>query len=199
MKLKLSNSRVLKLAIFATGISGIVAKYVLATLATYFLGNQLVQWTLIISIMLFAIGVGSQISRRFSKSLLETFILLESILRLLVGFSAIVVYSVAAFSYYEGFLIYAMRISIGLLIGLEIPLVTRINEQYEELRTNVSSILEKDYYSSLIGGILFAFVALPYLGFTYTPIALGSLNLLVVFLMFFKLKNFVNPTLKRSL
>ncbi|MFY0672891.1 MAG: polyamine aminopropyltransferase [Bacteroidia bacterium] len=199
MKLKLSNSGVLKLAIFATGISGIVAEYVLATLATYFLGNQLVQWTLIISIMLFAMGVGSRISRRFSKNLLETFIILESILSLLVGFSAIVVYSVAAFSYYEGFLIYAMSISIGLLIGLEIPLVTRINEQYEVLRTNVSSILEKDYYGSLIGGVLFAFVALPYLGFSYTPIALGSLNLLVAFLMFFKLKKLVSPTLKKRL
>ncbi|MGB0430470.1 MAG: spermidine synthase, partial [Bacteroidia bacterium] len=199
MKLKLSNSGVLKLAIFATGISGIVAEYVLATLATYFLGNQLVQWTLIISIMLFAMGVGSRISRQFKKNLLEYFIFIESILSLLVGFSAIVVYSVAAFSYYEGFLIYVLSISIGLLIGLEIPLVTRINEQYEALRTNISSILEKDYYGSLIGGVLFAFVGLPYLGFTYTPLVLGLLNLIVAAVMFLKLKNFVDPSFKIKL
>ncbi len=189
----MSNSGLLKLAIFATGISGIVAEYVLATLASYFLGNQLVQWTLIISIMLFAMGVGSRISRRIKNNLLETFVLIESLLSLLVGFSAIVVYSVAALSYYEGALIYLLSISIGLLIGLEIPLVTRINEQYEELRTNISSILEKDYYGSLIGGVLFAFVGLPYLGFTYTPLVLGSLNLLVAIIMYQKLKNLINP------
>lgn len=199
MKLKLSNSGVLKLAIFATGISGIVAEYVLATLATYFLGNQLVQWTLIISIMLFAMGLGSRVSRNFTDKLLEKFVLIEIILSLLVGFSAIIVYSVAALSIYEGALIYLLSISIGFLIGLEIPLVTRINNQYETLRTNISSILEKDYYGSLIGGVFFAFIGLPFLGFNYTPILLGALNLGVAAIMFFRLRKLIQVSSKKLL
>ena len=40
MKLR---SNILKLCLFATGLSGIVAEYVLSTLATYFLGKKLQQ------------------------------------------------------------------------------------------------------------------------------------------------------------
>ena len=53
----------LKVALFASGISGIVAEYILSTLTSYFIGNAILQFTLIASIMLFAIGLGS----RFSK------------------------------------------------------------------------------------------------------------------------------------
>ena len=35
---------VLKACIFATGVAGIVAEYVMSTLATYLLGNAVLQW-----------------------------------------------------------------------------------------------------------------------------------------------------------
>ena len=199
MQLKFSNSTLLKVAIFATGCSGIVAEYVLATLATYFLGNQLVQWTLIISIMLFAMGLGSRLSRNMDQHLLEKFIGIEILLSLLVSFSAIIVYAVSGFSQYTGVLIYALSIAVGLLIGLEIPLVTRINNEYQSLKVNISSVMEKDYYGSLIGGIFFAFVGLKYLGLSYTPILLGAVNLLVAIVLFVKLKSLVGPQFSRIL
>lgn len=199
MSLKLSNSALLKVAIFATGCSGIVAEYVLATLATYFLGNQLVQWTLIISIMLFAMGLGSRLSRNMEEHLLEKFIGIEIALSLLVSFSAMIVYASSALSAYTGVLIYGLSIGVGLLIGLEIPLVTRINNEYQSLRINISSVMEKDYYGSLIGGIFFAFVGLQYLGLSYTPILLGSINLLVAVLLFIQLKPLVAQHFRKTL
>ena len=72
---------------------------------------------------------------------------------------------------------------IGFMTGLEIPLITRINEDYESLRENISSVMEYDYYGALLGGALFAFVLLPFLGLTYTPVLIGSLNLLVASLI----------------
>ena len=36
--------------------------------------------------------------------------------------------------------------------------------------------MEKDYFGSLLGGVFFAFVGLPYLGLTYTPFLLGFIN-----------------------
>ena len=72
---------------------------------------------------------------------------------------------------------------IGFMTGLEIPLITRINESYESLRENISSVMEYDYYGGLLGGALFAFVLLPFLGLTYTPVLIGSLNLLVASLI----------------
>jgi len=186
---------ILKLALFATGLSGIVAEYILATLASYFLGDSIVQWALIISLMLFFMGVGSRISKYLHKNIFILFIFTEFTLSLFVSFSALIAYSTAAFSIYAGVMIYFMSMVTGLLIGMELPLAVRLNESFEELRINISSILEKDYYGSLLGGLFFAFVGLPYLGLTYTPFLLGLVNLAVAIAML----NFFPAILKKRL
>ena len=170
------ESAALKVALFATGCAGIVAEYVLSTLATYLIGNAIFQWTMVMSLMLFAMGVGSRISRFFTRHLLEVFILIEFGLSILCAMSAEVAYGLSPYTSYIGLVIYAQAFVIGVLIGLEIPIVTRLNDAYEELRTNISAIMEKDYYGALLGGLVFAFFALPHLGLTYTPIILGSIN-----------------------
>ncbi|PIY08697.1 MAG: spermidine synthase [Flexibacter sp. CG_4_10_14_3_um_filter_32_15] len=181
-------SRTLKVALFATGLSGIVAEYILSTLATYFLGDSVKQFTLIVSVMLFSMGLGSRLSQFFKKNLIELFIACELILSVLVSFCSLLTYGIASISEWIGIVIYTLSILIGLLIGFEIPLVTRINENYEELRFNISSVMEKDYYGSLLGGVFFAFIGLPFIGLTYTPFILGIINFLVGILVLFTLK-----------
>ncbi|QNR26011.1 polyamine aminopropyltransferase [Croceimicrobium hydrocarbonivorans] len=177
--MKNRRSPFLKLALFATGLSGIVAEYILSTLATYFIGDSAVQWSLIVSVMLFSMGLGSRISKYLEGNLLIKFIGVEFALSLLVSFSSLIAYSAAGFTDYVGLIIYGMSILIGLLIGLEIPLVIRLNEEFESLKVNIASVMEKDYLGSLVGGLFFAFVGLPILGLTYTPFILGFINLLV--------------------
>lgn len=174
-----SKSLALKISLFATGCAGIVAEFVLSTLATYLIGNAIFQWTMVMSLMLFAMGLGSRLSRFFRSSLLDMFILVEFSLSILCAVAAAVSYSLASVTSYIAVVIYLQAFMIGCLIGLEIPLVTRLNEAYEELRINISGVMEKDYYGALVGGLAFAFLALPHLGLTYTPIALGSINFLV--------------------
>ena len=138
-----------------------MAEFVLCTLATYLIGNAVLQWTLIISFMLFAMGLGSRLSRHFTTHLIETFIILEFILSILCATSAVVAYALSPLFRTIELVIYPWAIGIGLLIGLEIPLITRINATYEELRTNISAVMEKDYYGALFGGLFFAIIALP--------------------------------------
>jgi spermidine synthase len=187
----------LKAALFATGCAGIIAEFVLSTLATYLVGNAVFQWTIVMSLMLFAMGVGSRLSRLFREHLLDTFILTEFFLSVLCAVSAVIAYGLAAYSDYTDLMIYVVAFVIGTLIGFEIPLVTRINDTYEELRINISGVMEKDYYGSLAGGILFAFVALPYLGMTYTPILLGGINFLVASVILWRFFSLVRK--KRTL
>jgi len=176
-------STVLKISVFATGCAGIVAEFVLSTLATYIIGNAILQWALIMSLMFFAMGLGSRLSSIFRHKLLDTFIIIEFSLSLLCASSAALAYGLAAYTSYARIIIYTQAVIIGLLIGLEIPLVTRLNQTYEELRSNIASVMEKDYYGALLGGLFFAFFALPYLGLTYTPIVLGTINFLVAALL----------------
>ena len=174
----------LKLSVFSTGLAGIVAEYIMATIATYLLGNAVIQWALIISVMLFAMGVGSRFSKIIKLNVLDAYIFTELVLSVCIAFSATLAYFLTAYIQQVSIVIYPLAILIGALIGLEIPLATRINEEFEELRVNISSIMEKDYFGALIGGLLFSFFALPYLGVTYTPIALGTLNFLIAGLLF---------------
>jgi spermidine synthase len=190
--LKENKSRVLKLALFATGLSGIVAEYILSTLATYFLGDSVFQWTMILSIMLFAMGLGARLSMNFKTQILEKFLIAEFVLTLLTSTAALGTYFFMGFTEHIGIIIYGFSISIGLLIGMEIPLVTRVNEENESLRTNIAGVLENDYYGSLIGGLFFVFVGLPYLGLTHTPFVLGGINFMVAIFLFIKLRKHID-------
>lgn len=173
------KSPILKLALFATGLSGIVAEYILSTLATYFLGDSVFQWTMILSVMLFSMGIGSRVSKSISGNLLVIFIAVEIALSFFVSYSSLIAYAASAYTIYTGFIIYSLSIIIGFFIGLEIPLVIRLNDEFDALKVNIAAVLEMDYFGSLIGGLFFAFVGLPYFGLTYTPFILGVLNLLV--------------------
>jgi len=176
-------SFVLKSCVFATGCAAIVTEYTLATLASYLLGDSILQWSIVISLMLFSMGLGSRYSRKFESQLLDRFVLTEFGLSFLCTFSAMFCFWISAYTIHTGLVIYGVACMIGFMIGLEIPLITRINQAYEPLRENISSVMEFDYYGALLGGALFAFVLLPFLGLTYTPVLLGGLNLLVVSLV----------------
>ena len=184
MKPPRGGNHLLKASIFATGLAGIVAEYVMATLATYLLGDPVKQWTLTISLMLFAMGVGSRFSRKIRGSLLDAFVAVELLLSVLCASCALITYLLAAYLESVALVLYGLAFAIGFLIGLEMPLATRLNDQFEELRINVSSIMEKDYYGALLGGLIFAFFALPQLGLTYTPILLGAVNFAVAAALF---------------
>jgi len=173
------QSFMLKACLFATGCAGIVAEFTLSTLASYLMGNTTLQWTLVMSLMLFSMGLGSRWSRYLTDRLLDRFIAVEFLLSVLCASCAAASYFATAFVNHAGIVIYGYAMAIGALIGMEIPLVARLNESYEELRSNIASVLEKDYYGSLVGGLLFAFFALPKLGLTYTPVALGAVNFCV--------------------
>lgn len=186
----------MKAALFATGLSGIVAEYILSTLATYFLGDSVFQWTMVLSMMLFAMGLGSRISKYMDKHLFERFIIIEFALSLLASFCALITYQMAAYTDFLHILIYGLAVLVGLFIGMEIPLVMRINNEYEALKVNISAVMEKDYFGSLAGGLFFAFVGVPYLGLTYTPFVLGSINFLVAVVLYWRFRDIVHKPIR---
>ena len=192
------QKQILKIAVLATGFCGLVAEYTLSTLASYFLGDSTFQWAIIISLMLFAMGLGARFTQLIRTShLLTWFISLEYSLSLLVAYSTSSIYFAALFPLYTPLFIYLLSLCIGLLIGMEIPLVVRLNEQYEPLQINISSVLENDYYGALLGGLFFSFVALPYLSFSSTPFFLGMINFSVAVALFLLLEKQIPPRSKK--
>ncbi|MFT5601608.1 MAG: spermidine synthase [Flavobacteriales bacterium] len=188
-------SRLLKVSIFATGLSGIVAEYILATTATYFLGDSVFQWTIILSLMLFSMGLGSRFSKKIKKNLIESYIALELTLSIITSLSVVIIYALMPFISSLDILLYGLSMFVGFLIGMEIPLVTRINSEYEALNSNISGMMENDYYGSLIGGLFFAFIGIKYLGLTYTPFVVGGINLVVALILIFQFRALIKKQL----
>ena len=196
MSLDTRQSNLLKICLFATGCSGIVAEFTLSTLASYLLGNTTLQWTLTMSLMLFAMGLGSRWSQLLPDRLLDRFVAIEFWLSALCATCGAAAYFGSALIHSAGVVIYGYAFAIGVLIGMEIPLVARLNASYEELQTNIASVMEKDYFGALLGGLLFAFFALPHLGLTYTPLALGAINFAVASVLLWRYRSLLTNPLR---
>ena len=162
------------------GGSGLVYEYCISTLATHLLGNSIEQFSVIIALMLFAMGVAG-LAQKWIKddSLVPTlFVVIELLLALIGGTSAVVLY--VGFAWLEHFhlLLYSLALAIGFGIGLEIPLLLRINEQWRtQLSDNVGNVLSLDYVGALIGALVWAFVMLPAISLDRISLYLGLANL----------------------
>ncbi len=180
----------LGIVVMFLGGAGLVYEYCLSTLATHLIGNSIEQFSVIIALMLFAMGLAGVAQRRIGvpvgpgqeaavgSSLATAFIYVEIGLALIGGASAIGLY--VAFAWLEHFrlVLYGLAIVIGFGIGLEIPLLLRFNEgQRPDLKDNVGEILALDYVGALVGALLWAFVLLPRLPLDRISLLLGVANL----------------------
>ncbi|WP_374355789.1 polyamine aminopropyltransferase, partial [Chitinimonas sp.] len=130
-----------------------------------------------IGVYLFAIGVGSWVSRQVTRDLAALFIKVELAVGLIGGFSAAGLFW--AFAWISGpFLVvlYALVFLIGALVGLEIPLVMRLLERRIEFKELVSQVLSVDYLGALAVSLLFPLWLAPHLGMVRTALLFGLFN-----------------------
>src|SRR6185436_11000912 len=102
---------------------GLIYELIAGTLASYLLGDSVLQFSTIIGCYLFAMGIGSAMSRYIDRGLAYRFVWIELVLGVVGGFSSALLF--LAFAYVQGFelILYAMVLVIGVLVGLEIPLL----------------------------------------------------------------------------
>ncbi len=174
-----TEQRILLFSVFILSLCGIVYELVLGSLATYLLGNPVQQYSITIGIFLSSMGLGSYLSRYITKDLVRNFILIEAVLGLVGGVSVTVlsVFFTYLLSFYA--LQFFFLIGIGVLVGLEIPLVTRILKKHGSLRDIISNVLTFDYVGGLIGSLLFPLVLFPFVGRYLTSVIVGSVNIAV--------------------
>ena len=147
----------LAFCMFSTGASGLVNEYLLATITTYILGNSIEQFSMVIACMMLMMGVSGFVQSKISdRNLLQKFIAVEVVMALMCGFAPLAIYG--AFGYLEdNFQIvhYFFVLSVGFLIGFEIPLVMRIIDQYGiQIKTNLSLVYAMDYIGAFVGAII---------------------------------------------
>jgi spermidine synthase len=171
-------SVLLTACMFASGACGIILEYIQASLASMILGNAFEQWAMVIGLMMFWMGFGSLIQSRIpKKGLIYTFILIETTLALAGGFSPTLTYLSYSYTAHYGLVLYAFVSIIGILIGLEIPVIIRINNDFsKELSTNLGNILSADYIGSLAGALIYVFVLLRFFPITEAAFFTAGIN-----------------------
>lgn len=171
---------VLASSMLIMGACGIIYEYVLGVLGNHLMGSSHEQIFVIIGIMMFAMGLGAVAQRRLMGQLVDRFLTFELLLGVLGGFSCLIIYTMYVYTTVYEPVLYGIAFVIGLCIGLEIPLLIRINAQYAaSLRTNLSEILCMDYVGSLVGALLFAYVLLTRLSIGRIGLAVGCVNTLL--------------------
>ncbi len=172
----MNRTPVLFLNVLIIATCGLVYELLAGTLASYVLGDSVTQFSLIIGIYLFALGVGAWLSRFIETGLARKFIEVELGVALLGGASAPLLFlSFGRLSYFPAVL-YGLVFAIGVLVGLELPLLMRILKDVLDFKELVSRVLTFDYVGALVASLLFPLFLVPKLGLVRTSLVFGLLN-----------------------
>ena len=170
-------------------ISGcsMVYELIISAVSSYLVGDSTLQYSVTIGLYMFALGIGSFLSKYIRKNLWGAFAKVEISIGVIGGTCSLMLFLSNLFLESYVLVMYAEILAIGTLAGLEIPLLTRlIEEDRQELRLTLSSIFSFDYIGGLIGSVAFPMLLLPHLGYFATCFLSGALNLTAAALIIFK-------------
>jgi spermidine synthase len=164
---------------FAISTCGLIYELIAGTVASYLLGDSVTQFSMVIGVYLFSMGIGSFISRFVEKNLLVTFVQVELLVGLVGGSSAATLFLL--FEHVESFriLLFGIVSLIGILIGLEVPLLMRVLKDRLQFKELVAQVFTFDYVGALIASVLFPLVLVPILGLVRSSFLFGLLNVIV--------------------
>ncbi|MFI9360221.1 polyamine aminopropyltransferase [Kitasatospora sp. NPDC053057] len=166
------------LAAFVCAACGLVYELELVALGDYLLGDTVTQTSVVLSVMVFAMGLGSLLAKRLTRRPATAFALVECALALTGGLSVLALYSCWAWiGRYQAAMV-GLTCLIGILIGAEIPLLMTLIQRIrrEDAGRAVADLFAADYVGALIGGLAFPFLILPRLGPGTGALLTGAVN-----------------------
>jgi spermidine synthase len=173
----------LLISVFVVATCGLIYELIAGTLASYLLGDSVTQFSTIIGVYLFSMGIGSWVSKYFEKNIISWFIQLEILVGIVGGTSSTILFlvfeNIASFR----IILYSLVGITGILVGLEIPLLMRILKDRYEFKDLVSKVFTFDYIGALLASLVFPLLLIPYLGLVKTSYLVGILNVAVALIV----------------
>ena len=173
------SATALYLNVFVVAICGLIYELLAGTMGSYLLGDSVTQFSLVIGLYLSAMGGGAWLSRRLETQLAKRFLEVELAVALVGGLSAPLLF--LAFAKVANFqaLLLGTVVAIGILVGLEIPLLMRLLEGRIAFKDLVSRVLTFDYIGALVAALIFPLLLVPKLGLIRSSLAVGMANAVV--------------------
>ena len=164
------------LSVLLIAACGLVYELVASALASYLLGDSVFQFSTVIGAYLFAMGIGSWMSRYIGRGLVARFVTVELMVGVVGGFSSMLLF--LAFAYTSAFrlALYAIVVVVGVLVGLEVPLLMRILRDRFDFKDVVANVLTFDYLGALAASLAFPILLVPHLGMVRSALLFGLVN-----------------------
>jgi len=162
---------------------GLVLQLLLATQASYLVGETALATGVVVGTFLAAMGLGAWLSQLVGAgsdpgpALLRVFLRVELALVPLCLFGPLLLFALFAAEGPLWLALVLLTVAVGALGGMELPLLTRLLETRQELRTALARALALDYAGSLAGALLFPLLLLPWLGLLPTAVLLALVPL----------------------
>jgi len=179
--------------VIIVALCSITYELIFAQALTITFGGTVVRYSITIGLFLLFLGIGALLYRFLSANKIKrNFILVELALCVIgpAGLFFIIGLNSAAYEpfyseygHWQLLILSHLPIAlVGLLSGLELPLLSDLSEQEEDA---FSTTLGFDYIGSLIGSVLYAVYFYPELGLIKTAVIIGALNLVAAMLFLF--------------
>ncbi|TDD76664.1 polyamine aminopropyltransferase [Actinomadura darangshiensis] len=165
-------------AVFTCAACGLVYELALVALGSYLMGNSVTQASIVLSVMVFAMGVGSLLAKPLRHRPVAAFAIVEAALALLGGLSVLALYAAFAWLSLYGPALVVVSFLVGALIGAELPLLMTLLQRIrkQDAGSAVADLFAADYVGALIGGLAFPFLLLPLFGHLRGALLVGAVN-----------------------
>ncbi|MGZ5967656.1 MAG: spermine/spermidine synthase domain-containing protein, partial [Polyangiales bacterium] len=194
-----ATATLLLVTVLVIATCGLVYELLASTLASYVLGDAVLQYSTVIGVYLSAMGIGAWLSGHVEKEVARTFVDVEIGVALVGGVSAPVLFLAFAHLSWFRLALYAIVLVIGTLVGMEIPLLLRILRARYAFKDLVARVLTVDYVGALVGSLAFPIFLVPKLGLVRSSLCIGAVNALTAIGSTFLLKDDVKkPALLRG-
>ena len=165
-------------ATFVCAACGLVYELALIAQGSYLLGDSVTQTSVVLAVVVFAMGMGSLAAKPLQRRAAVSFAGVEAVLALAGGLSVLGLH--AAFAWWDLYwpALIAIALTVGTLIGAEIPLLMTLLQRIrrQDAGSAAADLFAADYVGALVGGLAFPFLLLPALGLTRGALVVGMVN-----------------------
>jgi spermidine synthase len=179
VELSQSQTSWLLFSVLIVALCGIAYELIIAAVSSYLLGNSVAQFSITIGLFMFSMGIGSYLSKFIANDLVFRFVQIEVAVALVGGLSATLLFLVFPYFGLYHAVMYLLTLVIGILVGLEIPILTRILTGSGSVSESLAHVLSLDYLGALIGSVGFPLLLLPRLGLFRSSFGIGILNIAI--------------------
>ena len=164
--------------------AGLVLELLLVTQASYLMGDATLATGVVVGTFLAAMGLGAWLTEFIAvrgqplDRLLCALVLVEISLCPLCLLGPVALFLLFSLNAPLWIAIVVLTMLVGVLGGMELPLITRMLETQDQLRRALARVLALDYFGSLLGALAFPLVLLPWLGLLPTAALLALVPVL---------------------